>query len=89
LVMAAADYGFAAAGLDTQAEAVGRIRALGVNALQHDFMTVNFEVVLDVLSMMDVLQQLPYPREALRKAAQVLRPGGVLIVSMPDLASWD
>jgi len=55
--------------------------------MQHDFMTLKVEVVLDVLSMMDVLECIPYPREALRKAAQVLRPGGVIVISMPDLTS--
>jgi len=40
--------------------------------------------------MMDVLEHIPYPRQALRKAAQVLRPGGLIVLSMPDLAcsSW-
>jgi 2-polyprenyl-3-methyl-5-hydroxy-6-metoxy-1,4-benzoquinol methylase len=90
LVMTAADYGFAAIGLDARAEAVRRIQAMGFTALQSDFMTLKFEVVLDVLSMMDVLEHIPYPREALSKAAQVLRPGGVMVISMPDLtcSSW-
>jgi protein O-GlcNAc transferase len=87
LVMTAVDYGFAAVGLDTRADAVGGIQALGFNALQHDFTTLKFELVLDVLSMMELLEHIPYPREALRKAAQVLRPGGVLVISMPDLTS--
>jgi protein O-GlcNAc transferase len=87
LVMTAVDYGFAAVGLDTRADAVARIQALGFNALQHDFTTLKFELVLDVLSMMEVLEHIPYPREALRKAAQVLRPGGVMVISMPDLTS--
>jgi protein O-GlcNAc transferase len=30
---------------------------------------------------------MPYPGETLRKAAQVLRPGGVLVISTPDLTS--
>jgi protein O-GlcNAc transferase len=90
LMMTAADFGFAAVGLDSSSEAVGRLRGLGFNALEHDFMQLKFEVVLDVLSIMDVLEQIPYPREALRKAAQILRPGGVLVISMPDLnsSSW-
>ena len=87
LVMTATDYGFSGVGLDTRAEAVSRTRGLGFNALQHDFLQLRFEVVLDVLSMMDVLEQIPYPREALRKAAQVLRPGGVLVIGTTDLAS--
>jgi 2-polyprenyl-3-methyl-5-hydroxy-6-metoxy-1,4-benzoquinol methylase len=90
LVKTAADSGFAAVGLDTRAEAVTRIQAEGFTALQHDFMDLRFEVVVDVLSMMDVLQQIPFPREALSKAAQVLRPGGVIVISAPDLtcSSW-
>jgi predicted SAM-dependent methyltransferase len=37
--------------------------------------------------MLNILPQLPDPRAALRKAAKVLRPGGVLVVSAPDSAS--
>lgn len=87
LVMTAADCGFAAVGLDIRTEAVARIQRLGFNALPHDFMTLKFEVELDVLSILDVLPNIPFPREALRKAAQILRPGGVLVVSMPDMLS--
>lgn len=90
LVATASDYGFAAIGLDARAEAVSRIQALGLNAMQADFMALKFEVTLDVLSMMDVLEHIPYPADALRKAAEVLRPGGLIVVSMPDLScsSW-
>jgi protein O-GlcNAc transferase len=87
LVMSAADYGFSAVGLETRAEVVRRTRELGFTALQHDFMELRFEVTVDVLSMMDVLEQLPDPRAALRKAAQVLRPGSLLLISTADLAS--
>ena len=90
LVMTAGDYGFAAVGLDARAESVSKIQQLGFSAMQHDFMTLNFEVVVDVLSMMDVLEHIPYPREALLKAAQVLRPGALLVISTPDMnsSSW-
>jgi predicted O-linked N-acetylglucosamine transferase (SPINDLY family)/SAM-dependent methyltransferase len=87
LIMTAMDYGFAAVGLDTRAEAVSRIQALGFNALQHDYTELKFEVVVDVLSLMDTLEQIAYPRAALEKAAQILRPGGVLVLSTPDLTS--
>jgi 2-polyprenyl-3-methyl-5-hydroxy-6-metoxy-1,4-benzoquinol methylase len=90
LIMTATDSGLAAIGLETRAAAVTRIQWLGFNTLQHDFMPLTFEVTPDVLSMMDVLEQIPSPREALRKAAQVLRPGSVLVVSTADMAasSW-
>jgi protein O-GlcNAc transferase len=90
LIMAASDFGFAAIGLDTAPQLVTRIQQLGFNALNRDFMTLPFEITPRVLSMMSVLEQIPFPREALSKAAQILPPGGVLIIRTPDLhsSSW-
>jgi len=90
LVMTAGDYGFSTTGLDARAEAVSRLQGLGFDALQQDFMTLQCERPLDVLSMMDLLEHMPYPIRALRKAAQLLRPGGILVISLPDMtcSSW-
>jgi SAM-dependent methyltransferase len=41
----------------------------------------------DAVVMGDVLEHLPDPATALRRAAQVLRPGGVLYVTLPDAGS--
>jgi protein O-GlcNAc transferase len=87
LIMTAADSGMAVAGLETRGAAAERIRVMGLNALQHDFLSLKFEVIPDVLSMMEVLEQMPYPREALLKTAQVMNPGGVLVISTPDMMS--
>ena len=87
LVMTAADYGFAAVGLEVRSNAAALLHGLGFTALAIDFMQLKFEVIVDVLSMMDVLEHVPHPRECLRKAAQVLRPGGVLVLGTPDLTS--
>ncbi len=45
---------------------------------------------LDVISMCDVLEHMPYPREALAQAHSLLRPGGLLLISLPNLesSSW-
>ncbi len=87
LAMAAADCGFAAVGLEIRAELAERVRQVEVTALHQDFMRLKFEIVLDVLTLIDVMQQMPHPREALGKAAEILRPGGVLVVSAPDFSS--
>lgn len=87
LVMTAADHGFAAVGVDLRPDVVSRIRSLGFNAVSQDFMKLSFEIVPTILSMMDVLAQIPRPLEALRKAAQVLPPGGVLALSAADFGS--
>jgi len=90
LVMTATDFGFNAIGLDARAETVSRIRSLGFKAQVGDFMQVGVEGRVDVMSMMDVLEHMPFPSQALAKAAQVLRPGGVLVMSLPDMScsSW-
>jgi len=87
LLMIVLDHGYSAVGLDTDAAAAERIRKLGFSALANDYLTLEFQVVPDVLTLLDVLPQLTDPRAALRKAAQVMRPGGVLVVSAPDASS--
>ena len=88
LVMSAADHGFSAVGVDARADVVMRARQKEIKAFQQDFLKLDFEIVPQVLSMMDVLARLPSPRAALQKAAQVLRPGGLLIVGTPDIAAF-
>ncbi|MEM5331490.1 methyltransferase domain-containing protein [Paraburkholderia sp. JHI2823] len=87
LVMTASDYGYTAVGLDTNPDAVNAMRQRGLMAMQHDFTTLQIEIVVDVLTMMDVLPQMTDPRAALRKAYDVLRPGGVLVVSATQFNS--
>lgn len=89
LAMTAADFGFNAVGLDARADAVSRIKALGFNARQCDFMDVQEEDgSIEVISMMDVLEHIPYPISAIDKARSMLRDnGGLLIISLPDLSS--
>ena len=87
LVMAASDHGFAAVGVDADGAAVAGVQALGFNAVHQEFMKLSFEIVTDVLSLMDVLDSVPDPRGVLSKAAAVLKAGAVLVLSTPDSSS--
>ncbi|ANB74369.1 hypothetical protein AYM40_19820 [Paraburkholderia phytofirmans OLGA172] len=87
LMTTAADYGFAVIGLDASSETINRLAPLGLNAKPYDFMGLKFDLTPDVLSMSGVLQCTPDPRAALSKAADILRPGGVLVLSVPDASS--
>ena len=40
-----------------------------------------------VLSMADVLEHLPFPKEGLQTAHRLIEPGGVLFISMPNTES--
>jgi predicted O-linked N-acetylglucosamine transferase (SPINDLY family)/SAM-dependent methyltransferase len=87
LLLIALDHGYAAVGLDSHSATAERVRNLGVNALANDFLTLDFQITPDVLTLLDILPQIADPRAALCKAAKVLRPGGVLVVSAPDTSS--
>jgi protein O-GlcNAc transferase len=89
LVMAASNHGFAAVGVDADGAAVAGVAALGFSAVHQDFMKLRFEIVTDVLSLMDILDSQPDPREVLNKAATVLKPGAVLALSSADSSSSD
>jgi len=42
----------------------------------------------DVVTLWDVLEHMPNPREALIECRRVLKPGGLLVVNYPDIGSW-
>ena len=46
------------------------------------------EPVFDLVVMFHVLEHLADPMAALRGAAERLRPGGVLLLGLPNIASW-
>lgn len=65
------------------------------NRLQLDVRTGTLEAAgfeagaFDVVTMWDVLEHLPDPAATLRLAAQLLRPGGLLVINTPNLDSFD
>jgi 2-polyprenyl-3-methyl-5-hydroxy-6-metoxy-1,4-benzoquinol methylase len=42
----------------------------------------------DVVTLWDVLEHAPDPRDLLRECGRVLKPGGLLVVNYPDIGSW-
>lgn len=77
-------------GLEPSSERAEKARSRGLNVLHgafptdllppnHDFDTVVFA---------DVLEHLPDPAAALRSAKDYLKPNGVILASLPNVAHW-
>jgi SAM-dependent methyltransferase len=88
LLATAAEFGYEVVGLDRRRESVRRMRDRGFDARCAELAELDPLAPFDVISMADVLEHMPFPREALGRARALLRPGGVLFVSMPNLDSF-
>jgi len=47
------------------------------------------ECSFDAIIFKQVLEHFEYPRDALRRAARLLRPGGVAVIETPNCGAWD
>ena len=90
LVITAAEYGFTAIGLDTRSAAVEHLRELGYSAEVGDLAALDVSDPVQVISLADVLEHVPYPRNALKRVYSALRPQGLVMISCPNLdcGSW-
>jgi 2-polyprenyl-3-methyl-5-hydroxy-6-metoxy-1,4-benzoquinol methylase len=90
LLELAAEWGYEVLGIDTREQAVAAMQSRGFNATTINFHSVLDEEFFDVISFFDVIEHLPFPKETLRHAKKMLKPEGVLVVSMPnmDSAAW-
>jgi 2-polyprenyl-3-methyl-5-hydroxy-6-metoxy-1,4-benzoquinol methylase len=84
------DLGWNAEGVDTSAAVAGRVRhdlgaSVHVGSLPHADVSPSS---LDVVTMWSSLEHVHQPREVVRSARDALKPGGLLIASVPNFASW-
>ena len=91
LLLTAKELGFAPFGLDLRAAQVEALAALGVPAKCARIEAFAPGRRFDVVSLMDVLEHMADPRAALKRAAALTAPGGVLILSCPSYGSpaWE
>ena len=84
LLFTAQEYGFVPTGIDLRAANVEAIKALGIAAFCQDIKLLKLESRCSVISMADVLEHMPYPKDGLKAAYDLLEDGGILFLSMPN-----
>lgn len=90
LMATAEEYGFEVVGLDLRAASVELMRSFGFKAETTEFTSYTPAQPFEVISMMDVLEHMPFPIPALRHAYDLLSEEGSLLLSMPnaDCYAW-
>jgi SAM-dependent methyltransferase len=79
------------AGIDWSGDALRRARALGLTVLRAGVTAPGLPVAdgaADVVIMSELIEHLVDPDGAVAEVRRVLRPGGSLLLSTPNLAAW-
>jgi SAM-dependent methyltransferase len=79
------------AGIDWSSDALRRARAAGLPVVRASVTAPGLPVadaVADVVIMSELIEHLVDPDGAVAEARRVLRPGGSLLLSTPNLAAW-
>jgi 2-polyprenyl-3-methyl-5-hydroxy-6-metoxy-1,4-benzoquinol methylase len=90
LLFTAEEFGFDPVGIDLRPSSVEAMHKLGFEAHCVDMADYGEDGSCSVVSMADVLEHMPFPQRGLEAARRLLKPGGILFVSMPhyNCAAW-
>lgn len=87
-VRAAEERGWNSRGIELSEYAAERAAESGLPVMRGDFLVAPFEPAsFGAITMLDMLEHVAAPRDYVRRARALLRPGGVLAVETADLAS--
>lgn len=86
----ARDIGVEYSGFDVSEHALGRARAHGLIVTKiHDASALPLESSsMDAVVCLEVLEHLYAPQDAVAEFSRVVRPGGLLVASVPNIAYW-
>ncbi len=90
-VAARQNPGHRLAGIDWSAAALRRAQALGLTVVRAGVAAPGLPIAdgaADVVIMSELIEHLVDPDGAVAEARRVLRPGGSLLLSTPNLAAW-
>lgn len=85
LLLTAMEFGYEALGIDLRESSVNSLRTFGLQVSCSDLLDLEVDSPVDVISMADVLEHMPFPKPALQRAHEILGPNGTLFLSMPNI----
>jgi SAM-dependent methyltransferase len=91
LLLTAEEWGFTPVGLDLRRSSVEAMQRLGIVEVHcRDIADFDWADAFSVISMADVLEHMPFPKVGLESVRRLLRPDGILFLSMPNYncAAW-
>lgn len=91
LLLTAREFGFEPVGVDLRKDNVNALHQLGVEAYCEQLESLGGIEKCSVVSMMDVLEHVPHPKQFLTAARDLMADGTPLAISMPNSEShlWD
>ena len=87
LLFTAQEFGFEPVGIDLRKSNVKIMKQLGFEVYCEHLNKINFLKDFSVISVMDVLEHVPYPKEILKKLSSLLKKDGCMLISMPNSES--
>jgi len=82
--------GFETSGIEISKEAANFARReFNLEIISPDLLSAPDNKKYDIITMFHVLEHLPYPKEHLNKVYNLLNPGGMLFVQVPNLFTLD
>jgi len=69
-------------------EAAAHARTRGLDVIEGNFLTAEVRKPYDCVSMLDVLEHTIDPLKVLEKAHNIVKPGGFLLLSVPNAGHW-
>ena len=84
---AARDAGWDVVGIEFAHASAEAARANGVDVHEGDFLDVALPGGFDAVTLWHVLEHLPEPLAAVARAADLVRPGGRVVISVPNINS--
>lgn len=87
-LVAAREYGLKVSGVDVSESAAAACRERGIVARAGDFLNLQFEEQYDLVTMWDVVEHLREPESFIRRSAELLKPGGHLVLKIPGFGRF-